>query len=289
MKSDIEGEAAGAGSPYPSGLVPSSTNPSIHPGGVLSTVGVFDALATADKPTNGYVAAILASYVYQWVNDLKSVTPKFTTDFGAASVIVGTGFFNGYSANRDAVLNLVTAKLQATPSKRLWFTGHSLGGAYSVLFAARAQRTGIPVAGVYTFGSPRVGDGAFAAAYTNSLAGLGSRTYRYEVQGDVVTAIPSGFVPSPAVPTHVGRSRILYPCGRRRLLSAEEEYPQQTLDITGRAHDAAVSRREMGAAVGSMLNHGLLDKYAFYTLNCVMSAAERSFVPPLEVVMGYGK
>ncbi len=40
-------------------------------------------------------------------------------------------------------------------SRRVWFTGHSLGGALATLAAGRYERA----PEVYTFGAPRVGDG----------------------------------------------------------------------------------------------------------------------------------
>jgi triacylglycerol lipase len=61
----------------------------------------------------------------------------------------------------------------------LWLTGHSLGAALATLTAARYGN----VQGVYTFGSPRVGDGAFTAAYQIP-------TYRFVHHNDVVTHVP---------------------------------------------------------------------------------------------------
>jgi len=43
-------------------------------------------------------------------------------------------------------------------------TGHSLGAALATVAAARLYRTSMPPHSVYTFGSPRVGNGAFAAS-----------------------------------------------------------------------------------------------------------------------------
>lgn len=63
--------------------------------------------------------------------------------------------------------------------RTLWFTGHSLGAALATLAADRYGN----VQGVYTFGSPRVGDSAFQTAYQIT-------TYRFVNHNDVVTHVP---------------------------------------------------------------------------------------------------
>jgi triacylglycerol lipase len=47
----------------------------------------------------------------------------------------------------------------------LWITGHSLGGAVATLTAVRLRAYGVKLAPMYTFGSPRVGDAAFAKCF----------------------------------------------------------------------------------------------------------------------------
>lgn len=84
-------------------------------------------------------------------------------------------------------------------NKPVFFTGHSLGGALAVLAAHRwskpqtwdgdssqaARRS--PVAGVYTFGQPRVGNEAFAEDYRETLS---KRTFRYVNHSDIVPTLP---------------------------------------------------------------------------------------------------
>jgi len=70
----------------------------------------------------------------------------------------------------------------------VWFTGHSLGAALATLAASRYQ-----TAGVYTFGSPLVGNQSFAAAFNAVFHdGAGSRSFRYVNDHDVVTQVPPG-------------------------------------------------------------------------------------------------
>ena len=75
------------------------------------------------------------------------------------------------------------------PGQRIWFTGHSLGGALAVLAAMRWANEGRTpaIAGVYTIGQPRVGDAAFSAAYDRAL---GKLTFRYINNRDPVPRVP---------------------------------------------------------------------------------------------------
>jgi triacylglycerol lipase len=57
----------------------------------------------------------------------------------------------------------------------VWIAGHSLGGGLAQLAAMRAVEDGIPVAGVYAFAAPKVGDPAFVEAYDERLAGSSYR------------------------------------------------------------------------------------------------------------------
>ena len=71
---------------------------------------------------------------------------------------------------------------------KLWFTGHSLGAALATLAADRYSR----VQGVYTYGSPRVGDKAFGHDYNVN-------TFRFVNNNDIVS-----MVPPPIIYHHVG-------------------------------------------------------------------------------------
>ncbi|KAG2488480.1 hypothetical protein HYH03_012985 [Edaphochlamys debaryana] len=314
-------------------------------GGVLSSVGIFNAAATSDNATNAYIMALLSNFAYpssvntasasafttdfkakilprlggtnvttiwdatydleviviethaavivvfsgsesvtDWYTNLQSaVSTVSTTDFSSAPVSIASGFFKGYNASRNALMALVNAKLG---TKKLWFAGHSLGGAYATLFAARAQKTGLAVAGVYTYGQPAVGNAAFVTAY-NALSGLASRTYRYVVSGDPVPGLPAGFV-------HVVPVTVTLNACARRLLSeqasvlAPHEAARLEAEVAaeeGRADlgQALVetNRRMLGTLVGSLVPHGILDNYAYYIHTCRLSPADRSSKVPL--------
>ena len=63
--------------------------------------------------------------------------------------------------------------------RKIWMTGHSLGAALATLAADRYGN----VQGVYTFGSPRVGDGAFKKNFE-------VEAYRIVNNKDIVTRVP---------------------------------------------------------------------------------------------------
>ena len=63
--------------------------------------------------------------------------------------------------------------------RKVWFTGHSLGGALATLAAGRYDHA----PELYTFGSPRVGDRAYAK-------GLNLSAYRFVNGRDVVPRVP---------------------------------------------------------------------------------------------------
>ncbi|NJL57574.1 lipase family protein [bacterium] len=81
------------------------------------------------------------------------------------------------------------SNLQGT--KKLWLTGHSLGGALAVLLAAMFAVEKIPICGVYTYGAPRLGNLSFAKSYDECL---GDITYRLVNEGDLVPHLPPEFL-----------------------------------------------------------------------------------------------
>ena len=106
----------------------------------------------------------------------------------------------------DAPLRRFVGRLAA--GCRIWFTGHSLGAAAATLAAFRFRKV---TGGVYTFGSPLVGNGAFSGEFGRALSG---RSLRYVNDHDLVTRVP----PAPfAFPhgeyTHVEAARSINASG----------------------------------------------------------------------------
>ena len=88
--------------------------------------------------------------------------------------------------------------------RKVWFTGHSLGGALAALAATRHELT----AGLYTFGAPRVGDRGFVKSF-------GAPAYRFVNGKDVVTGFPLR-----GRYRHFGENRIIDPNGQIRVARA---------------------------------------------------------------------
>ncbi|MEO7190891.1 MAG: lipase family protein [Vicinamibacterales bacterium] len=91
----------------------------------------------------------------------------------------------GFADALDAIWPVLKPKIDALAPRPIWFCGHSLGAALATL---AAYRHGANTGGVCTFGSPRVGNRAFATAFN---ARLGGRSLRYVNHHDVVTHVPT--------------------------------------------------------------------------------------------------
>ncbi len=80
---------------------------------------------------------------------------------------------------RGMLYRYLSEQKEKNPALRIFFTGHSLGGALSLIAAARFPDANC----VYTYGCPRAGNRAF----TDSIK---SRVYRIVNFNDVVTTLP---------------------------------------------------------------------------------------------------
>lgn len=115
-----------------------------------------------------------------------AVMADWLTDARTGLVASGHGgeVHEGFKAALDQVwqpLHEVAEKLCSEhPGRTLWVTGHSLGGALASL---AAQRWAERVAGVYTYGSPLVGDEGFSRRFA-------APCHRFVHQADLVTEVP---------------------------------------------------------------------------------------------------
>lgn len=109
----------------------------------------------------------------------------------------------GFKTALDAVWRDMATEIARLQERGLktWLTGHSLGAALATLAADRLSA----VQGLYTFGSPRVGDAAFKQHFSPPA-------YRVVNGDDIVASVP-GTIPF----RHVGQPVAIDPQGRLHL------------------------------------------------------------------------
>lgn len=128
-----------------------------------------------------------------WLNNLKCLMPesdafgKVHPGFRYALDHLWQKSYGKNSKGEEMRFLDYIKQLQLQKPRSLWFTGHSLGGALATLAVARLREKDIPVYGLYTFGSPRVGDRAFERTFN---ADFKSKSFRFVNNNDTVTRIP---------------------------------------------------------------------------------------------------
>jgi hypothetical protein len=182
-----------------------------------NTLGAQDARFISNSATGTQVlitidnSAIIVSFRGTEMTESADITTNtlvelVPTSFGSA----GTGSVHkGFLQAVESVYSDLTAILRESnpgSTKRLYFTGHSLGSALATLGSAKVQADsalGQTVSGVYSLAGPRVGDASWAEAYAK--LGLDSKTLRIVFYKDAVPLVP----PESMKYKHVGRSAIL--------------------------------------------------------------------------------
>jgi predicted lipase len=105
---------------------------------------------------------------------------------GGYFIEVHRGFYQAYLSVGDEVQKLIEEQSDGI-SKRLIFTGHSLGGALAILASLKCRILNLPHK-VITFGCPRVGSRALASYMRHTVV-------RIEAAGDQVPHTPWPWVP----------------------------------------------------------------------------------------------
>jgi len=161
----------------------------LHASTVMGTAGVPVPVDTQAFVCSGRDTTLIAFRgtealnIKDWVTDLMIATVYAPVGVGK----VHRGFDAAFSAIRPQ-LELALNE-QYDGHSPIWITGHSLGGALSILAAAQlsfAQK--LPVQGIYTFGQPRVGDRTFAKFVRKALQ---DRVVRFVNDRDIVPQVPS--------------------------------------------------------------------------------------------------
>jgi len=66
------------------------------------------------------------------------------------------GLHGGFASGYDDLHDSLVSQLRRSRPKRVWLTGHSLGGALAVVAAWKLADAGFRIGGIVTFGQPRV-------------------------------------------------------------------------------------------------------------------------------------
>lgn len=140
--------------------------------------------------------------LYQdWVDNDLDLRP-FPIPAWGPTVVMHRGFVEAASVTFVRIRNAILSLRKARPGRRIWVTGHSLGGAVAKIIAFRLEHeAGVPVQGVYTYGAPPVGNNSWKAAYEARIA----NTHRWNLQNDPIV----GLMPPPVF-AHVGANHNLY-------------------------------------------------------------------------------
>lgn len=177
----------------------------------VANVQLVTVLENEEYGTRGYVAVDAAHdrvilSIRGSVNDQNKVEDAmfWKRHFSAApvGVEVHSGFLSAYQAIRKDILDAIAAGLNECLGCSVVSTGHSLGAAMATLAAAELAAPPMPEGTVhlFTFGSPRVGNAAFASW---AVERLGSNTARMTREDDIVPSIPPEFLAYRHLPTEI--------------------------------------------------------------------------------------
>lgn len=116
-----------------------------------------------------------------WITDAKLFKTNSSDNQGRVH--------SGFKSSLDAVWSRIERKINTFgDDKKIFFTGHSLGAALAQLAAYRQASTDARrIGGVYVFGSPRVGNQDYKAAYDKRLL---SKTFLHINNKDLVPKVP---------------------------------------------------------------------------------------------------
>ncbi len=129
--------------------------------------------------TEHYIVTAFRGTQISEKEDIIADIKAWQVEAASGSGEVHAGFKHALDEVWDEIKATLDSLSKESPNKTLWFTGHSLGAALATLAANRYPGQ----QGLYTFGSPRVGN----LEYANDFQEM---AYRIVNQNDIVTTIP---------------------------------------------------------------------------------------------------
>ncbi len=172
-------------------------------------------LQSSDDVTSGFMIV-----TFRGTNELKDtlLNVQFLPQTWLGKGHVHGGFAKGFKQVWPDISRALEATLQRAvppagshPPPPIFYTGHSLGAALATLAASIR-----PPHALYTYGSPRVGDDAFA----ETLAAV--RAFRVVNHQDVITLLPPS-LPRVCKLRHVGQLRYIAHDGVLRTAPSDDE------------------------------------------------------------------
>ena len=147
--------------------------------------GMVPIAFVATSGSSIYVVFRGTNTISEWIDDATLTQVDYT--YVANGGKTETGFTNIYDSIRAPLVQEVSSLASGGTYTTLYVTGHSLGGALSVLAApdlAAQTRFKQPV--VYTFAAPRAGDPTFASLFNGGIA----TSWRVANTNDAVPKLP---------------------------------------------------------------------------------------------------
>lgn len=104
-----------------------------------------------------------------YLNDLDYFKTKYDRCGGCG---VHGGFYDTYQNLANNLLGCAYTLHSQYPSAKIWITGHSLGAAQATFAALEIKHLIGEIGALYNYGTPRIGDEAFANYVERELKGL---------------------------------------------------------------------------------------------------------------------
>ncbi|KAI7852073.1 Alpha/Beta hydrolase protein [Circinella umbellata] len=96
-----------------------------------------------------------------------------------------------FSQAEKHIMKLLQHNRHDHKHRRVFITGHSLGGSLGTIFLAKMVQSKSPIlehlGGLYTFGQPKIGDADFAKSFDRHLS---NKIFHHAYNNDIVTRIP---------------------------------------------------------------------------------------------------
>ena len=163
-----------------------------------------------ETDTQGYVThdnermIIAFSGTESWTDIIVNLKIALSPLLNLTGVKVHSGFYKAYQSIHLAMYEDMHKRFDSTPSiRQIYFTGHSLGGAVACVAALKCMAFIMPQwagnCAVYTFGCPRIGNGAFSSLFNSII----TTAHRVVLADDPVTRLPGSWISNYS---HVGRT-----------------------------------------------------------------------------------